>query len=83
MLSSTKDRKYQLLLWMSKLWAMALPNRSVPICPRPSFKTQFKAPAVGMAPAPKPTEYSRKVDASTPFAVVAKLVTACHMVYWM
>ena len=53
--SSTKERKYQLLEWMSKLCAIALPNSKVPTCPKPSFSTQLSAPAVGMAPAPKPT----------------------------
>lgn len=77
-LSSRKLMKYHVLLWMSKLCAMALPNSSVPIWPRPSLSTQLRAPAVGMAPAPNPTEYSRKVEASTPLAVVAKFVTACR-----
>lgn len=42
--------------WMSKLCAITLPNASVPSCPSPSFSTQLRAPAVGMAPAPRPTE---------------------------
>jgi hypothetical protein len=60
--------RYQRRGETSKLWAMVLPNSSVPIWPSPSLSTQLSAPAVGTAPAPRPTEYSRKVDASTAIA---------------
>mmetsp|Transcript_10736 Transcript_10736/g.23196 ORF Transcript_10736/g.23196 Transcript_10736/m.23196 type:complete len:273 (-) Transcript_10736:323-1141(-) len=51
----TADLKRHRLGSASKRWLITDANKTPPSCPSPSFKTQFRAAAVGIAPAPRPT----------------------------